>query len=467
MVTVTAVILHAPIFNWNVINAVVMRFYDREIELKELREVQNIAFNNHSQMTAIMGRRRIGKTTLVKKSCEDSTMLYLFVTRTTEKELCQIFAVEISKTLDVFVPKGISRFVEIFEIIMQAGRNQQFTLFIDEFQEFSRINPSVYSGLQDVWDRYKDETHVHFVAGGSVQTMMHKVFLEYGEPLYGRCDSIIKLKGLSPSVLKTIIKDYYPKYANDDLLALYVLTGGVPKYIELFVDRDHLTVDKMIDQVFQPNSPFLEEGNILLIQEFGKDYGTYFAILSAIASGFKTSGEIADAVGLDSVNGHLSKLEEDYELIVKKRPILAKPGSQTVRYELHDNYLKFWFRYVYKYQSYVQSGMLEALTELVKEDYDTYSGWLLEKYFRELLEERHEYHIIGSWWENIRKSTENPNEIDIVAIKPGNKEAFVAEVKRNPGRFKPLDFQRKVEALKQKTLKGAHISTACLSLKDM
>lgn len=444
-----------------------MKFYDREPELKELKEVQEIAFTNHSQMTAIMGRRRIGKTTLVKKSCEGTKMLYLFVARTTEKELCQGFVSQISKTLGIFVPKGISGFVEIFELIMQAGKDQRFTLFIDEFQEFGRINPAIYSGMQDVWDRYKDDTHVHFVAGGSVQTMMHKVFLEYGEPLYGRCDSIIKLKGLAPSVLKSIIKDYYPRYSNDDLLALYALTGGVPKYVELFVDRGHLAVDKMIGQVFQPNSPFLEEGNILLIQEFGKDYGTYFAILSAIASGLNTSGEIADAVGVKSVNGHLSKLEEEYELITKKRPVLASPGSQTVRYELHDNFLKFWFRYIYKYQSYVQSGMLEALANLVKADYPTYSGLLLEKYFRELLQERHEYHIIGSWWESTRRSADNPNEIDIVALKPGNKEAFVAEVKRNPDRFKAKDFESKVKALSQKALKGAEITTACLSLKDM
>ncbi|MCC8070565.1 MAG: ATP-binding protein [Bacteroidales bacterium] len=444
-----------------------MDFYDREQELQELTKMREIAFNNHSQMTAIMGCRRIGKTTLVKKSCEGSIMVYLFVARSTEKELCSSYISVIKEALGIFIPSGINSFVEIFQLLMEAARERCFTLFIDEFQEFYKINPSIYSGMQDVWDSYKDTTHIHLIAGGSVQTMMHKVFLEYGEPLYGCCDSIIRLKGFTPSVLKRIMKDYNPQYENDDLLALYSITGGVPKYVELLVDRGALSRDKIFEQTIREYSLFIEEGNILLIQEFGKDYGVYYAILCAIASGRNTSAEISQSVGLKNVNGHLSKLEEDYELIRKKRPILSKPGSQTVRYELKDNFLRFWFRYIYKYQSYIQTGMYAALVDLIKADYPTYSGLLLEKYFRESLQESHQYHMIGAWWESSRKAIDNPNEIDIVALKPGDKEALVAEVKRNRKSFRPEDFNRKVEALRTKVLPHTSITSVCLTLDDM
>ncbi len=443
-----------------------MKFYDCEVEFEALRESREIAYGNHSQMTAIMGRRRIGKTTLVKRSCYETTLLYLFVNRTSERELCQGYVAEVEKTLGIFVPKSIGSFVELFEIIMQAGRDKKFSLFIDEFQEFHKINPSIYSGMQDVWDRYKDSTHVNFIAGGSVQTMMHKVFLEYGEPLYGRCDSIIRLKSLQPSVLKQIMADNNPTYTNDDLLALYAITGGVPKYIELFADHLSLTIDKMIGQVIRPNSPFLEEGYIILIQEFGKDYGKYFSILSAIAAGNTTVGEITTAVGFQC-SGHLSKLEEDYEVIKKKRPVLATPNSQTVRYEFNDNFLKFWFRYIFKYQNFIQTDLYAPLAQLIRDDYPVYSGLLLEKYFRELIQEKHDYYIIGSWWETPRKGITNQNEIDIVAIKPGDKEAFVAEVKRNRQKFRPEDFALKVNRLKATTLRQASINTACLTLDDM
>src|SRR5659263_240486 len=180
---------------------------------------------------------------------------------------------------------------------MTIGKNSAFNLVIDEFQEFFYINPSIYSGMQDVWDRYKDSTHVNFIASGSVYTLMHRIFQEYKEPLYGRCDSIIKLKPFTTSVIKQILADYYPDYSKDDLLALYTFTGGVPKYMELLLDKGCFTMEAMVDCIIQENSIFIEEGNLLLIHEFGKKYGNYFAILSAIASGRNTAAEISESIG--------------------------------------------------------------------------------------------------------------------------------------------------------------------------
>jgi hypothetical protein len=418
-------------------------------------------------MTALTGRRRIGKTKLILKSCENTPTVYLFVRRSNEATLCAQFAETASDSLKTYIPSEITSFVSLFETLITVGRNESYNLVIDEFQEFFYINPSVYSGIQDVWDRYKDTTHVNFIACGSVYTLMHKIFMEYKEPLYGRCDSVVKLKPFTTAVLKQILSDYHPNYTNDDLLALYTLTGGVPKYIELLLDKECVTMQKMIDSVIQENSIFLEEGNVLLIQEFGKKYGNYYAILSAIASGKNTASEISESIGNASVGGLLQRLEEDYEVIAKKRPILAKEGTQSVRYEITDNFLRFWFRYIIKYQDFVQAGLFSKLAEIVKADYPTYSGTTLERYFREQLKEKQMYKIIGSWWATSKGKDVDQNEIDIVAISAESPKVFIAEVKRQRNNFKPELFQQKVEGIRTKLFFKDKIETACLTLEDM
>lgn len=444
-----------------------MKFYNRERELELLARTREVAFGNHSQMTVLTGRRRIGKTKLILKSCEGTPTVYLFVRRSNEAALCAQFAETVARSLNTYVSSEITSFVSLFETLMSIGRNLSFNLVVDEFQEFFYINPSIYSGVQDVWDRYKDETHVNFVASGSVYTLMHRIFMEYKEPLYGRCDSVIKLKPFTTSVLKQILSDYHPDYTNDDLLALYTFTGGVPKYIELLLDKECYTVESMTDCIIQENSIFLEEGNVLLIQEFGKKYGNYYAILSAIASGRNTASGISEYVGNASVGGLLQRLEEDYEVIAKKRPVLAKEGTQNVRYEITDNFLRFWFRYIVKHQDFIQSGLFEKLAEIVKADYPTYSGLTLEKYFREQLREKKLYKNIGSWWETSKGKDVDQNEIDIVAISADSPQVFIAEVKRQRKNFKPELFWQKVEAIRSKLFFKYKIETACLSLEDM
>ena len=424
-----------------------MRFYDRKAELMQLERRREIAFKDHSQMTVLTGRRRIGKTMLIRKSCESCTMVYLFVSRGNEAMLCNSFAKVINDTLkSVFVPENTESFADVFEMLMRAGRMEKFTLVIDEFQEFFYINPTLYSKMQDIWDRYKDITHVFFVASGSVYTLMTRIFQDAREPLYGRCDSIIKLKPFTTDVLKEVLADYKPDYTKEDLLALYSFTGGIPKYVDLFMQSGCTDVEMMIDYMVQPDSPFLDEGNALLIQEFGRKYGNYFAVLADIACGRNTLSELGKSMGETNIAGHIRRLEEDYELIAKKRPIFAKEGTQTVRFEISDLFLR-------------------SLGELIKMDYPTYSGLVLEMYFRQKMAESGEYINIGSWWQ--AKKGKDACEVDIIGIKTDDKTAVVAEVKRQRKNFKPDEFARKVELVRNKVLTHYIIDAVCLTMEDM
>ena len=442
-----------------------MRFYNREKELAKLTEIRQLAFSNHSRMTVITGRRRIGKTKLIMNSCADSPTVYLFVARNNEAELCRLFSATVRESLGQYVPDGIASFVQLFELLLSIGRNIKYNLVVDEIQEFYNINPYIFSGIQDVWDRYKDSTNVNLIASGSIYTLMHLIFLDYKEPLYGRVDNIIRLRPFTTDVLRTIISDHNPSYTNDDLLALFTITGGVPKYIELLMDSGACTVDAMIKRVTEENSIFLEEGTILLAQEFGKKYGNYFAILSAIASGRNTLSLISEAVGNASLGGVLSRLEDDYELIKKRRPIFSKERSQNVRYEISDNFLRFWFRYIARNQNLVQLGLNDRLREIVESEYKTYSGIVLEEWFKRKLAESGNYSHISSWWE--RKRGVEANEIDIVAIGLETKEALVAEVKRQRRNYDHKAFMAKIEAISHKALSDYEIKSALYTLEDM
>lgn len=442
-----------------------MKFYDRKTELAKLEEMRRLAFDVHSQLTVVTGRRRIGKTKLIVKSCDEGPTVYLFVSRSNEVALCDDFCGVVRSELGVFVPEGMRRFAEFFEYLMNLGATMKFNLIIDEFQEFANVNSSIFSEVQNIWDRYKDSTHVNFIASGSVYTLMHKIFMEYDEPLYGRCDAVLRIKPFATSVLKEILADYNPDYTPDDLLALYAVTGGVPKYIEYLMDRRAVTVKAIFDRVFEENSIFLEEGSILLIQEFGKKYGNYFAILSAIASGCNVVADIANAVGENNIGGMLVRLEDDYGLITKMRPVFAKERSQTVRYEIADNFLRFWFRYVYRSQSLLQMGKNSEMEAIALVDYPTYSGKVLEKYFKAKLAEEGDFREIGSWWQP--RAGANACEIDIVAIYLSGKKALVAEVKRQKRNYDHKLFMAKVDRLRTSALSPYDIEPRLLTLDDM
>lgn len=439
-----------------------MRFYNRTKELGELQKVRELAFKDHSKLTVLTGRRRIGKTSLIFKSCENTTTIYWFVKRSSEADLCAGFTEIVSQILGVSIPGRVYSFTELLEFVMELGTKHKFNLIIDEFQEFFNINPSIYSGIQDIWDRFRTKTNINLIVSGSVYTLMEKIFKDAKEPLYGRSDRVLKLYPFETSVLKEILHEYKQNYSPEDLLALYTFTGGVPKYVELFMDAGATDMEQMIDFMIQPDSPFIDEGNTLLIQEFGKKYGNYFSMLGAIASGENTLPEIEEKLGI-SPGGYLKRLEEDYNIITKKRPIFSKEGTQTVRYEISDPFLRFWFRYFQKYQSLLQIRNFSGLATIIKKDYPTYSGLILEEYFRQKMMESGEFMDIGSWWE----TKNNANEIDIVAIYLFEKKALVAEVKRQRKNFKPDLFQQKVETIRKKTLFKYEIESKCLTMEDM
>lgn len=436
-----------------------MKFYGRKKELEILR-INEAQSKRTACFTVMVGRRRIGKTSLLLESVKEQKYLYLFVARKNEQLLCAQFQKEAQEVLGLQIFGSITAFADIFEQLLIYSIKEHYTLIIDEFQELEYVNASIFSDIQRLWDKYKDQAKINFIACGSIYSMMLKIFENRKEPLFGRLTSKIVLQPFSVGVMKEILKHYNPKYTAEDLLCMYAITGGVAKYITLLMEAGATTDMKIFDLVTRPDSPFLVEGRDLLISEFGKEYGTYFSLLQLIASGKTTQAEMDSIVGKNT-GAYLVNLEKEYSLIGRSRPMFAKPESRKARWSISDNYLRFWFRFIYPSQSMIELGKHELLREYIVQNYEQYSGLLLEKYFREKLAETERVTTIGSYWDN-----KGENEIDLIAINDLDKTGIVAEVKRNPKKINIELLTTKAKAI-QKELGKYKIEIKGFSMKDM
>lgn len=400
-----------------------MQFFDRKYELEKLRKIKDRS-EHVAQFTVITGRRRIGKTCLIKKAYEDTPYVYLFVARKTESELCETFKESIAQILELPIIGRVNKFSDIFKLLLETATRQPLTVVIDEFQEFYKVNPAIFSEMQNLWDSYKDRARINLVVCGSVNSLLNKIFRDKKEPLYGRQTDMMRIRAFAPSVMKEIMAVYSPDYTSEDLLAMYLFTGGVAKYIEIFVDRGCMTKERMLDVIFEPDGFFMGEGKAMLIEEFGKDYGTYFSILSLIAQGHTTRGDVENILGIE-IGGYMKKLIEDYELIVKRQPLFEKSQNKNVHYALDDNFLRFWFRFIFRYSYIIEAGAHQQLRLIVERDYNAYSGRVLEDYFREKFKEMGSFTRLGYW-----HGRNGENDIDIIAADELKKTVTFNEVKR-------------------------------------
>lgn len=250
--------------------------------------------------------------------------------------------------------------------------------------------------------------------------------------------------------MKEILADHHPDYTSEDLLALYAFTGGVAKYVQLLMDSGSYTQEAMLNYIIKEDSTFIPEGKNMLIEEFGKEYANYFTILSAIARGENTRAKI-EAVVNREVGGYLTKLEHDYGLISKVIPIFAKVETKNVRYTLEDNFLIFWFRFIYKYSYMMEIGGYGQLKQIVIRDYPTFSGKILKRYYRALYIEQMRFTRIGGYWDR-----KGENEIDMIAVNELDKTAEIVEIKRNAANIS-------IDKLKEK---GSYFSKATGELND-
>ena len=170
-----------------------MKFYDRIDELEILTQIETQSTEN-ACFTIMVGRRRIGKTSLLLRSVVGKKMLYLFVSRNSEAVLCRQFQQQASEVLGLQIYGTVNRFADLFEQLLIFAQKEHYTLIIDEFQDFNNINRAVFSEIQNLWDKYKDKIKLNLIVCGSIYSLMMKIFENNKEPLFGRLTSKIILK---------------------------------------------------------------------------------------------------------------------------------------------------------------------------------------------------------------------------------------------------------------------------------
>jgi len=419
-----------------------MRFYNRQIELQTIREWVRLSARR-MQVGVVYGRRRIGKTRLVKEAVGRHPFLYFFVERKPLTDLLQDFQEEIGTYTDRYAgtrPENLGAFLDM---IGRLATEKSLVVVFDEFQNFRYIDPAVFGTFQKWIDANQDRVGLTVIFVGSMFSLMKKIFTEYKEPLYGRLTGQIFLKPLDPLTEAVILSDLN-LYTPENWLRFHTIFGGVPRYYDLLSDRAD-TVDTPMDAVqsliVSPYAVLKEEGRALLMEEFGKKYMVYFSILQAVSRGSTTRTQIANATGLNynRLGPYLDELEKHYELIERQTPVLSrKERSKTSCYRIIDPFTRFWFRYLFKYGRYIEIEAYDALMAIISRDLPVLEGVVFEELITRLLVFLNRqgkwvfpFDEIGRYWDRMNR------EIDLVAVNRREKTILFAECKLNAKRITP------------------------------
>lgn len=434
-------------------------FYNRTEQLDQLRAISASITQTKGQLSVVVGRRRVGKTRLLSEAFSDQpvgSFLYLFISRKSESALVEEFTQLLQHQLNLrfFTPTNL---LSVFEFLFDYAKTHPLTLVVDEFQDIERIDSSIFSGLQHLWDSHKRDTQLHWVCCGSLYSLMTHIFKSNKQPLLNRDDFFFKIQPLSPVYIKAILDDHH-LFTPERMLTWWCLSGGIPKYLEWLLNAKEDTFTQLISN----SSPLIEEGLHRLVEDFGSEHRSYFSILSAIALGNTTRARIESYTGIGA-GPLLEKLEVDFDIIAKHRPIHAKENSRDIRYSIIDPFLVFWFHFIHANRSAVEMENYHYIRALIERDFATFSGKMLENLYGEILKASKQFNRIGSYWD-----AKGEHEIDIVAINDLHKTILVIEVKRQAKRCNMPLLATKTQHLLQKlNCTGYTVQQTCFSLENI
>lgn len=431
---------------------VIMRFIGRKNELHTL----NTEYNRNSSFVVIYGRRRVGKTTLIKEFLKNKTAFYYLATEELESQSMKRLANVIARTTKNTLLQKIefTDWLDLFQLIADYKPEEKKVLVIDEFLYLVRTNSAFPSILQNAWDEFLKDSNVMLILSGSLISMMQKHALSYDSPLYGRRTAQMRLTPLPfTSIYET------QNLPFEQAVEQFALTGGVPKYLEFFEDGRPLE-EQLKDAVFSKNGFLYEEPNFLLKSEFLTAVN-YFSIIKTIADGNHKLGKIASALGQESssLTPYLSTLS-DFSFIEKRTPITEKnpENSRKGLYFIADNFLRFWFCYVYPYKGELELDNMQIVLDEIHKDFkEKFVAFAYEDICKDIFAKLCSNNAIsfvpsriGSYWLN---DYDGDTEINVMSVDHQNKQVFAGECKYHT---KPVDASVYF-ALKEKVDNAAEI----------
>ena len=389
------------------------RFIDREQELDTL---QNEYERKGSSLVILYGRRRAGKTTLISEFIKDKNALFFLASEESETQNRNAFKEKAADFIDSALLReaSVSTWDAIFAAIMERRFESKPIIVIDEFQYIGRSNPAFPSVFQRIWEEQLKNRPVMVILCGSLISMMESQTLAYNSPLYGRRTAQIRL-GQIPF---RYYGDFFPGKSRKELIEMYAITGGVPKYIEVFSEsRD---IYRAIQRNVLNRSGYLYDEPHFLLQQEVSEIGSYFSIIKAIAAGNHKLSAISSALEIKatSLTKYL-KILIDLDILEREVPITEDNPEKSKRglYKIKDNYIRFWFAFVYPNMSFIESGNSRIVLDKIRKGLVTsHIAFVYEDVCREKM---WDLNGDGAWpfhFTRIGRHWDADTEIDIAAL---------------------------------------------------
>lgn len=410
-----------------------MKFIGRKREMEKLES----EYSRDSSFVVIYGRRRVGKTTLIKEFLKDKTAFYFLATEEIESQSMKRLAGVVARTTKnrLLQNATFTDWLDLFQVIADYEPEKKKVFVIDEFPYLVKTNSAFPSILQNAWDEVLKDKKVMLILSGSLIGMMQKHALSYDSPLYGRRTSQMRLAPL-------LFTDIYAvqSLSFTESVEQYAVTGGVPKYLEFFEDGRELT-EQIKDAVLSKNG-FLYEEPFFLLKSESMTAVNYFSIIKAIADGNHKIGKIAGVLGIESskLTPYLSTLS-DLGFVEKRTPVTEKNPEKSRKglYFIADNFIRFWFKYVYPYKGELELDNMQIVLVEMKKDFETkFVAFAYEDICKDIFANLCKRGVIdfvpsriGAYWLN---DYTGDTEIDVMAVDNQNKRIFAGECKyhRNP-----------------------------------
>ena len=395
-------------------------FYNRSQELAQLRSALQ---RPSPQLIVIYGRRRCGKSTLIRQLVAGSDCYHLAV-QGEESLQRQLFSQTLDRRFPGFSLAEYRNWSDFFEALIRRG-GERFTLVIDEFPYLAKANQSLASILQHLLED-RSRLNFHLILCGSSQQMMENTVISATAPLYGRADEILKITPLAAGYLK----DHLPTSSPADLIREYAVWGGVPRYWEL--RSRSLSLEESVGELLlRPTGLLLDEPRRLLLEDV-RSLVHPVSLLTVIAGGSHKLSEIGGRLRKPSAElaRPLNRLI-DLGYIVKEQPYGApkRSGKQTF-YRVADPFMRFYHRFILPDLSRIELGRSEEVWGTIKPELDRFTAEPWEQLAGRAVSSGlagEEYGYCQRWWG--KTSSGQAAEIDLIARSLDGQRLFLGECK--------------------------------------
>ena len=367
------------------------RFVDRE---NEMRALEAEYARDGASLVILYGRRRVGKTSLITAFIRNKPALFFLASEESEAQNRRQFRYAAA----AFAGNALLQTADsadwdtIFRVILSGTYPGKPVVVIDEFQYIGKSDPAFPSVFQRIWEEQLKGRNVMVILCGSLISMMESQTLRYDSPLYGRRTAQIRLKPIP----FRYYADFFPNRTLRERIEMYAVTGGVPKYMELFQSSGDI-YDAIEKNILDPYGYLYDEPTFLLQQEVS-EIGSYFSLIRAIAAGNTKLSAIAGVleVKATSLTRYLKTLI-DLDILEREVPVTEESPEKSKRglYKIKDNYLRFWFRFVYPMRSFLEVGSLPFVMEKIRAGF--LSGQVAFVYEDICRERMWELNLTGTW----------------------------------------------------------------------